>query len=147
MSSENTGLDPASVVLRQDELYTENGIDIAEWARTVQLPLTLFSGGRCVVLKDSAALADHLKALERLGFEAGIAKLQTTILSHLETEYGVSIIGSIRQRLATDGTLLASTSITWRIVLEGDVWKINQIHFNDSVVNPSVVSQVLQEGS
>ena len=54
----------------------------------------------------------------------------------------VAILGSIRDRLASDGKVIGSTSVTWIVVHDGESWKINQIQFNDSRLDPSIVAQV-----
>lgn len=133
--------DPVAVVLEQDECVSERGIDYSRWTETVFIPLTLVADGRFIPIDSDDALIEHLRALERKARELGITALRTEILSLNQRSEGLAIIRSIRHRLSATGHVIGSSSMTWSLIRLGTGWKINQIHFNDSTLNPSVVAQ------
>ena len=134
--------DPVGVVLIQDECLTEAGIDYDRWTSTVFLPLTLSSDGNLFAVEDEAAFRNHLRLLGERAKELGVTQLRTRILSHIQPNEGMSIVSSIRDRLASDGGIIGSSSITWTLLLQNGNWQINQILFNEGTYDPSVVSQV-----
>lgn len=142
MVASDKQLDPAEVVLAQDKCLSAAGLDYTRWLETVFIPLTLISEGKTFHIETEEAFVEHLRALEEKASELGVTTLETQILSHVRPSVDMAILSSIRRRLAADGELVGESSITWTVIRTGEGWRINQIFFNDSVHDPSVVGQV-----
>jgi len=134
--------DPVGVVLIQDACMSEAGIDFARWTKTVFLPLTMSSDGNLFTVEDEPGFHDHLSMLSKKALDLGVTKLRTRVLSHIQPSDEMAIVSSIRDRMAGDGKIIGSSSITWTLMSLNGAWKINQILFNDAVYDPSVVAQV-----
>ncbi|MEM1277413.1 MAG: hypothetical protein AAGH74_12865 [Pseudomonadota bacterium] len=135
-------LDPADVVLAQDKCLTADGVDYARWLETVFIPLSLISEGKSFHIESDEAFVGHLKALEEKAFELGVVALETQILSHVRPSVDMAILSSIRRRLGANDEVIGESSITWTVIRVGEGWRVNQIFFNDSVYDPSIVGQV-----
>lgn len=133
---------PADAVLAQDACMNNAIIDYDRWATTVFFPLTLVGDGRTFVIETKAELTAHLKALKKKVDELGVVAIRTRILSTQRASKDVAVISSVRERVGSRGELIGSTSVTWTVLNDGGAWKINQILFNDDILDPSVVAQV-----
>ena len=133
--------DPVGVVLLQDKCMSEDGIDYELWTSTVFLPLTMSSDGNVFTVEDEAGFSEHLSMLWQKALELQVVRLRTRILSHIQPSEDMSIVSSIRDRIAGDGTVIGSSSITWTLLRENQRWLINQILFNDGIYDPSIVAQ------
>ena len=134
--------EPADPITAQDSCFSEAGLDVVRWSRTVFLPLTLFGDGRSFALDDEQALTGHLRALESKAIQLGVTRLRTEIISHSMPVPNMAIVSTLRERLSNNGTVLGTVSMTWTVIRSEGSWKINQILFNDSVRDPSVTAQV-----
>ncbi|MEM6548291.1 MAG: hypothetical protein AAF713_11165 [Pseudomonadota bacterium] len=129
-------------ILEQDNCFSETGIDFQRWAKTIYFPLLLMSERRTFTINDGDELTEHLRALETAALQQGIARLQTRIQSLSTMGPKVAIVRTIRDRLGANEEIIDSTSMTWTLIHTANSWRINQIYFNDSRYDPSVVFQV-----
>lgn len=134
--------DPVGVVLIQDTCMSETGIDVERWTKTLFLPLTMSSDGNLFTVENEPELHEHMKMLEKKAKDLGVTTLRTRVLSHIQPSDEMAIVSSIRDRIAGDGAIIGSSSITWSLMSLQGAWKINQIMFNDAIYDPSVVAQV-----
>lgn len=132
--------DPAQPVLEHDDCFHPNGIDVDRWSDTMFFPVVMISESGQTVLDDMDAFAKHLTDLASAGRAFGVHGIRTRILSNIQTSEDVAIISSIRDRIDGDGEVIGSASITWLLVRDQGHWKINQIHFNDGRLDPSIVA-------
>ncbi|MEM6933638.1 MAG: hypothetical protein AAF526_08615 [Pseudomonadota bacterium] len=133
--------DAVAAVLEQDLCLQDGSIDVERWSTTVFLPLTMVAGGRTFAICDQTALCEHLRALERKSRELRIASFRTNVKTVLQASDDMSIISVVRERLRKDGVALGKSSITFSILRVEEEWLINQVMFNDSRHDPSVVAQ------
>lgn len=121
------GSDPASVVLRQDDAWGIDQIDIPMWLSTVNIPICLLSNGRMRMLKSEEEVVSDLRAIEKLARAAGVVGLRTLILSNIQAAENLAIIASIRQHLGREGNIVSATSVTWNVVDLDGRWRISQV--------------------
>ncbi|MEM7058067.1 MAG: hypothetical protein AAF557_10800 [Pseudomonadota bacterium] len=136
------GLDPSDVVVRQDTAFRRGNIDTDLWLTTLFLPLVILTNGKTVLLPDRETAVAELEVLGKTARDMGIAALRTRILSHVQPAPDLSILCSIRDRLDADGEVMASTSMTWTLMLLGEDWKITQIIFEENALDHSVTGLV-----
>lgn len=129
-------------MLRQDVAFRSGDIDVELWLSTLFLPLVMLTNGRTVLIPDRESAVGEFNLLGKAAQDMGIAALRTRILSHVQPASDLSILCSIRDRLDGDGQILASTSMTWTLMLMGDEWKITQILFDENVFDRSVTGMV-----
>ena len=132
--------DPVTVVLTQDEAFRGGNIDTELWITTLFFPLIMLVDGHPVSIQDPETATSHLRKLGQAARELGVAALRTRILSHVQPAPDLSILCSIRDRLDQDGTVLASTSMTWTLMQVGTDWKITQILFDENRFDRSVTN-------
>lgn len=135
---------PAAVVLAQDACIGDGWLDVANWTGTVFFPLALLSSGGTIVIEDDDAFALHLRELQQTARLRGAVGLRTRIISQNLSAPNMAIVTSHRDHLNELGEVVTSSSITWSLILTPSGWRINQIHFNDSRNDPSVVSEMIR---
>lgn len=102
----------------------------------------ILTNGKTVLLPDRETAVAELEVLGKTARDMGIAALRTRILSHVQPAPDLSILCSIRDRLDADGEVMASTSMTWTLMLLGEDWKITQIIFEENALDHSVTGLV-----
>jgi len=98
--------------------------------------------GKTILVPDADAVVDGLDRLEVVARRDGVTALRTRILSHVQPAPDLSILCSIRDRLSAKGEVLASSSMTWTLMLVGSEWKISQIIFDDTELDRSLTGSV-----
>lgn len=135
--------DPLSPVLAQDTYYRLGRIDIDGWSSTVCFPLALVSEQSSTIIRNKYELEEHLLHLQEAALRQGIAEIRTQVLSHVRSRDDMAILCSVRERISSDGVSLGSASINWAVIELPEGWRVSQIHFNDSCLDPSIASRVL----
>lgn len=135
--------DPVAVVMEQDACLLPDGVDIPRWTRTVFLPLTMITERGQMVIETEEQFVEHLGEIFRTAQSIGATGLRTEILSNIRPSEDIAIIGSIRHRVGERDRVLGSASITWQLIRVSGSWKISQIHFNDTRLDPSIVAQTV----
>lgn len=136
------GIDPSDVILLQDKAFRPDRIDIELWLKTLFLPLVILSNGRTIIIPDETEAIAHLQAIWTAARKIETAGIRTRILSHVQPAPDLSIIASIRDRMSANGEVLASTSMTWTLMLMGDEWQVTQILFDEGELDRSVTARI-----
>lgn len=136
---------PAETVLAQDQCFRSDGVDVDTWRDTVFFPLFMVSCAGTVVIADGPAFADHLRELHGMGLDRGMTGIRTRILSEITPAPRMALVRSLRDHIGAGDSILTTASITWTLIQVANEWRINQIHFNDSRQDPSVVSDFVRK--
>ncbi|MEM1159692.1 MAG: hypothetical protein AAGJ28_02055 [Pseudomonadota bacterium] len=125
----DAGADPIEVVLRQDEAFGPDGVDIDLWMSTLTWPLTMQSGEARIVLPDRESVAAEVERVCAIARDEGVVRTRTRILSHLQPAEDTTILSSLKDRFSSDGSLLGSSPLTWTLVSQSGEWKVRQVYF------------------
>lgn len=134
---------PSEPVLAQGDSYGPDGMDVGGWLATIFFPLVIsYQGGTEVYVSEEIYVRDHLFPLVETAQDNGIFGLHTEITGIEQTGENIATLKSLRSHLGPDRKVLTTVSVTWTVIREAGVWKINQIHFNDHRADRSVVARM-----
>lgn len=150
VAAQRADMTPSEVVTEQDQCIGQGLLDVARWCSTVFFPLVMMSETGTMIVDSPRMFERHLFDLQQTALLRGVVGFRTRITSESQPAVNVAIVGSLRDHYDAAGHAVGTTSITWSLVRTDGVWKINQIHFNDTRHDPSVVSEMahdMPEGS
>ena len=119
-------------------------IDRVAWRETVFLPMSLITDGRTHVIEDEDAFKRGLDDLENYAQAKGMTHFRTRILSHISLSDSAATIAGLRDHM-TGEKRLATASMTFSVLRDGNDWRINQIHFNDHTADLSATTQIFRQ--
>lgn len=138
-------MDIDALVAEQDRAFNEG--DVISYVDKTTYPLTVYLGTARVVIEDPLDAGVKLDWLDRRLRDAGVHRIETTVLSNVAVSDTVAIVGTRRNRFDKAGGRINSCSLTYTFLRQEEDWKLNTIYVEDDFwVNSSCVAQNKGEG-
>ena len=123
--------DPIDVILLQDRAFGPERIDYDLWMTTLANPVRMLGSAdpRGRVLSHAAVIR-QIQKIEAVARADGVTSMRTRILTHIRPAEDLAIVASMRDMLSAKMVVLRTSSVTWTLGREEDIWKISQIFFD-----------------